>query len=173
VEAFGVNFRIGQPELYQPLVAIFEELKRAKVDEDFGEVDAWASKLAEPARSCFYWPTPKEQEEWSALRESHPVVITQPEDALGQQWDFGSFLDAIANGEYSLLEIVKTSDSTAELRIDPEAYPYGGIGAFVALVEAYGMHVLGVNEYGKYQTRHELRPEEKAFSKRPWWKLWQ
>jgi hypothetical protein len=64
-------------------------------------------------------------------------------------------------------------EGTAELRIDPEAYPYGGIGALVALVEAHGMYVLGVNEYGRYQPRSELTSEVTTASRKPWWKFWQ
>ena len=39
----------------------------------------------------------------------------------------------------------------AELRIDPHAYPYGGVGPLIALAEAFGFTVLDVNEYGKYR----------------------
>ena len=173
MESFGINFRIDRPDLYPSLVATFEALKQAKIDEEFGEVEAWEARLAAPARTGFHWPTKAEQEEWSTIRASHPTVITQPEDALGKRWDFGSLLDAIENGEYSLLEIIKTSEGTAELRIDPEAYPYGGIGVFVALVESHGMHVLGVNEYGKYQPRSELTGQSEPASKNSWWKFWQ
>ncbi|MCC8624677.1 hypothetical protein [Xanthomonas vesicatoria] len=73
-----------------------------------------------------------------------------PHDAVGSSWDFGEILDAMERGDYQLREIEKVDDQTAELRIDPHGYPYGGIGAFIALTEAYGMHVLGTNEYGKY-----------------------
>lgn len=47
-------------------------------------------------------------------------------------------------------------DGIAEMRIDPHAYPYGGVGPFIALAEAFGFRVLGVNEYGEYQSREEL-----------------
>lgn len=153
----------------------FELLKSAKSAGDFGEVSAWAARLPDRAKAHFHWPTETEQFEWAAMRANHPIIITPPEDALNERWDFGSFLDAIESGEYSLLEIARTSQNTAELRIDPEAYPYGGIGAFIALVEAHGMYILGVNEYGKYQDRAELTGESittNAASKRPWWKFW-
>ncbi len=48
------------------------------------------------------------------------------------------------------------SDDMAEMRINPHAYPYGGLGPFIALAEAFGFTILGVNEYGKYQSREEL-----------------
>jgi hypothetical protein len=40
--------------------------------------------------------------------------------------------------------------------IEPHAYPYGGIGPLIALAEAFGFTVLGVNEYGKYERRAQL-----------------
>jgi len=175
LDSFGINFRIDDLDSYPSLVETFELLKGAKAAGDFGDVSSWAERLQDRAKAHFHWPTEKEQLEWAAMRANHPIIITQPEDALGQRWDFGSFLDAIESGEYSLLEIAQTSPNTAELRIDPEAYPYGGIEVFIALVEAHGMHILGVNEYGKYQDRAELTGKSNTTStdrKRPWWKFW-
>lgn len=172
MESFGIKFRIDDHELYTPLVETFDALKAAKIDEDFGEIETWEERLAARARPHFYWPTKAEQDEAITARATRPTSITQPEDALGQLWDFGSLLDAIANGEYTLLEITQTSERTAELRIDPDAYPYGGIGAFGALVEAHGMYVLGVNEYGKYQARVEVAEQVKQ-ARNSWWKFWQ
>lgn len=175
MQAFGVNFRIDRPDLFPQLIAAFDALKLAKATEEFGKLEQWKHLLSAEARSHFYWPSEIEQQESASIRANHPIAITQPEDALGKEWNFESLLDAVENGEYSLAEIAKTSETTAELRIDPDAYPYGGIGAFVALVEAHGMFVLGVNDYGKYQAREELHSPTGASSTqrpRPWWNFW-
>lgn len=175
MEAFGVRFRIDRQDLFPALLAMFDELKQAKDSGRFGEADRWAERLAPEARTHFDWPSRQEQKEHAAVRASHPVAITEPADALGQGWDFPSLLAAIESGEYSLTEIVQLADGTAELRINPEAYPYGGLGCFIALVEAHGMYVLGVNEYGEYQSREKLleSTDASASSKRkPWWKFW-
>jgi hypothetical protein len=37
------------------------------------------------------------------------------------------------------------------MRIDAWAYPYGGLGQLIALTEAFGCRVVGVNEYGRYE----------------------
>jgi hypothetical protein len=177
MQAFGVNFRVDQEDLFPSLVSVFEVLKEAKSSEDFSDAKTLEVQLSAEVKSHFYWPTDQEKVDAEEARANLPIRITEPSEALGGKWDLGSLLHAIENGEYNLLEIIKTSDSTAELRIDPEAYPYGGIGAFMALVEAHGMHILGVNEYGKYQSREELLglPEinDRPASKKSWWRFWQ
>jgi hypothetical protein len=50
-------------------------------------------------------------------------------------------------------------NAVAEMHINPHAYPYGGVGALIALAEAYGFIVLGVNEYGEYESRAALGGE--------------
>jgi hypothetical protein len=47
-------------------------------------------------------------------------------------------------------------ESHAEMQIDPSSYPYGGVGPFIALAEAFGFTVIGVNECGRYEPRDEL-----------------
>jgi hypothetical protein len=64
--------------------------------------------------------------------------------------------EAIEESEYDVLDCVLSEPSVGELRIDPHAYPYGGVGPLIALAEGYGFIVQGVNEYGKYLTRKEL-----------------
>ena len=154
MESFGVHFRIDRPDLLPALERVFDALRQAKRNEDFGSVEAWRQLLAVETRSRFDWPDAHEGR--NAIVDRAPVIITEPHDAIGQTWEFDSLLDAIENGEYDLLEIARTTEGVAELRIDPHAYPYGGIGAFMALVEAHGMYILGVNEYGKYLSRSEL-----------------
>mgnify|MGYP001618958722 CR=1 FL=1 len=170
---FGVLVRIDRPDLLPSLRGLFEALKAAKDTEEFGALDDWRGRLPEEVQSKFEWPKERELEERRSIREQHPVRIAQPEEAMGEVWPFDSVLDAVQNGEYSLLGVEQTSPETAEIRIDPEAYPYGGLGAFIAIAEAHGMYVLGVNEYGKYQERVGLpnRSNEPA-TRKPWWKLW-
>jgi len=42
------------------------------------------------------------------------------------------------------------------LRINTFSYPYGGVGALIALAEAFGFEVLGVNECGRFEGHAEL-----------------
>ena len=72
------------------------------------------------------------------------------------KWDFNRVFEAIEEGEYSVLGCELTEEMIAEMAIEPSAYPYGGVGPLIALVEAFGFVVLGVNECGKYESREEL-----------------
>lgn len=139
MQSFGVSFRVDREDLFPSLVSVFDALKQAKSSEDFSEAEVLEAQLSDEVRSHFYWPTEQERADGEEARANLPIRITEPSEALGGKWDLGSLLDAVENGEYNLLEIIKTSESTAELQIDPEAYPYGGIGAFMALVEAHGI----------------------------------
>jgi hypothetical protein len=175
MEYFGVHFRIDREDMFPSLVAVFDALKTAKIADEFPDIQEWLPLLHSEARTHFYWPSPDEQAELAVARATRPVIITEPSEAIGQEWDFSSLLDAVRNGEYQMLEVAKVSDETAELRINPESYPYGGIGAFIALIEAHGMYVLGVNEYGKYQPRAEFvsSVSNTKGTNKPWWKFWQ
>jgi hypothetical protein len=55
-----------------------------------------------------------------------------------------------------LLECEPAGEGVAEMRIEPHAYPYGGVGPFIAPAEAFGFTVLGVNGCGEYESREEL-----------------
>ena len=46
-------------------------------------------------------------------------------------------IEAFYNGEYSLVLVDRTSDTTGRLQFVPEAWPYGGTGCMVALVECF------------------------------------
>ncbi len=97
-----------------------------------------------------------------SVRNSTPVLVSEPSDQLGAQWDFYRVFEAIEESEYALLQCVMVDAGVGEMQIDPHSYPYGGVGPFIALAEAFGFRILGVNEYGKYQTREELLRERES-----------
>ena len=68
--------------------------------------------------------------------------------------------EAIQESEYDLLSCEMVGGGVAEMHIKPHAYPYGGVGPLIALAEAFGFNVLGVNECGKYESRRELLNNE-------------
>src|SRR5262249_33311042 len=124
-----------------------------------GTLDAsekWVRLVPQDARERFTWPTPQEREDWLRRKGSAVILVGQPKDQLGVKWDFYRVFESIADGEYDLLGCERVSPTGGEIRIDPHAYPYGGLGPFIALVEAYGFSVVGVNESGRYQPREEL-----------------
>jgi hypothetical protein len=172
-QGFGVHFRVDQPGLFEPLVSLFAALKEAKTSSEFGNASEWKVRMHPDVCTRLFAQTEEERAIRHEVRSSHIILVTSPQDAIGSYWDFGDILDCLENGEYDLLEIVRREDDSAELLIDPHAYPYGGIGCFIGLVEAHGMHVLGSVEYGKYEPRTEpLSHSGAAPPAKKWWQIW-
>ncbi len=112
--------------------------------------------MPDDIKGSFSWPTPEERERWLAVRDSTPIAVPAPAQQLGAAWDFYRVFEAIEDSEYDVLGCEMVGVGIAELRIDPHAYPYGGVGPLIALAEAFGFTVLGVNECGNYESREEL-----------------
>jgi hypothetical protein len=159
MEAFGVRFAVSDQQKFEMLHGLFEEIKKDKDSGAFREVAAWAVLVPDDVKSRFSWLTNEEREWWRAKRNSAVVAVPEPADELGGVWIFDRVFEAIEESEYSLLACVTVAGGIAEMQIIPDAYPYGGVGPFIALAEAFGFQVLGVNEYGKYQSREELLRE--------------
>lgn len=175
MEAFGVHFRIDRQELYGPLTDAFHALRRAKDAEEFGVPDDWRIRLHPDVAARLFTLTAEQRAEDHQTRTTNVILVTPPQDAVGSSWDFGAILDSLEMGDYHLLEIVARGDGTAELQIDPHGYPYGGLGAFIAFLEAHGMCVLGVNESGQYEviyrTTHVAQTQG-TIRRKKWWQFW-
>lgn len=172
-QGFGVHFRVDEPGLFEPLVSLFAALKEAKASSDFGDASEWKVRMHPEVSARLYALTEEERATRHEVRSSHVILVTSPQEAVGSHWDFGDILDCLENGEYDLLKVVRREDGSAELLIDPHAYPYGGIGCFIGLVEAHGMHVLGFVEYGKYEARIESPScPGAATPAKKWWEIW-
>lgn len=112
--------------------------------------------MPDEIKGQFSWPTPEERERWLAARDSTPIAIPSPSHQIGVRWDFYRVFEAIEESEYDLLRCEMVDHGVAEMQIEPQAYPYGGVGPLIALAEAFGFTVLGVNECGKYESRTQL-----------------
>src|SRR4051794_6485468 len=91
-----------------------------------------------------------------AVAQCSTVYANRNRQPQRARWDFYRVFESIEEGEYGLLGCERVSDTVGELRIDTYSYPYGGVGALIALAEAFRFEVLGVNECGKYESRTEL-----------------
>jgi hypothetical protein len=156
MEAFGVRFAVNDAQRFESLRRIFVEAKKDKEANVFRDAKAWAALVPDEIKPRFSWMTDQERDEWAARRGSTVIAVSEPADQLGGVWAFDRVFEAIEESEYSLLSCEMVEDGIAEMRIDPHAYPYGGVGPFIALAEAFGFRVLGVNEYGEYQSREDL-----------------
>jgi hypothetical protein len=156
MDAFGVRFEVTNGHRFEALSALYRELAKDKNAETFRNPDAWLTLVPDYAKTHFDWPAVEERKEWAERRPFTPILIGNPSDQLGAQWDFCRVLESIEDGEYTLLSCEMVDAIHAEMRIDPWAYPYGGLGALIALVESFGFRVVGVNECGRYETRELL-----------------
>lgn len=136
--------------------ALYAEVRRDKDAGQSRDPAEWVRLVPDEIKGRFSWPTDEERQRWLAVRDSTVISIPEPSDQLGAEWDFYRVFEAMGESEYDLLDCVLAEPGVGELRINPHAYPYGGVGPLIALAEAFGFAVLGVNEYGKYQPREEL-----------------
>lgn len=156
MEAFGVRFAVNDSDRFETLRSLYAEVRRDKDADQFRDPVEWVLLVPDVVKARFSWPTPEERTHWLSIRNSVIIAIPDPSQQLGADWDFYRVFEAIEESEYDVLDCVLAEPGVGELRINPHAYPYGGVGPLIALVEAFGFTVLGVNEYGKYQPRDEL-----------------
>lgn len=154
--AFGLRFAVDDSAGFEALRRVFYELKQDKDADAFRSPDEWMGLLPEHARARFQWLDEEERRRWAAERDGLAIAIEPPGRQLGGRWVFDRVLESLAYGEYALLSCELVEPPHAEIHIDPWAFPYGGLGPLIALVEAFGFAVAGVNEYGRYQTRQDL-----------------
>jgi len=159
MDAFGVRFSFDNMQRFESLKFLYSQIKRDKDSGQFRDAGEWRHLVPDEVKSNFVWPTSDERERWLAVRSSTPIAISEPSDQLGSTWDFYRIFESIEEGEYEVIECVMVGEGQGEMRINPDAYPYGGVGPLIALAEAFGFTVLGVNEYGRYQSRADLLSE--------------
>ena len=78
----------------------------------------------------------------SEIRLSHPFFKTPG------NWYFESMLDAIFNGYYLLIDLVKEKENRGCLYYQPTAYPFGGSDSLVELIKSFGNQIT-------YNSRHK------------------
>jgi hypothetical protein len=156
LNAFGVRFAVKDLQRFETLRSLYAEVKRDKDTGVFRDPASWPQLVPDEVKGAFLWPTSEERERWVATRGSTIIAVADPSDQLGAQWDFYRVFEAIEESEYDVLGCELVAEGIAEMHINPQAYPYGGVGPLIALAEAFGFTVLGVNEYGEYQSRDSL-----------------
>ena len=77
------------------------------------------------------------------IRLEHPFFKTPG------NWDFESMLDAIFNGYYFLIDLVKEKDNQGCLYYQPTAHPFGGSDSLVELIKSFGNQII-YNSRSKY-----------------------
>jgi hypothetical protein len=141
-----VEFRVDSEERLQRLVRVLVELQREKAGPVRRSPEALQAIFDPEALRHFEWPAPEERAQRRVDLRTRPVVETQTEAAAGLRWDFDSMIWSIMEAEYALLGCERVGGDAARLKFDALAYPYGGVGGLVALVEAFGFAVTGIED---------------------------
>ena len=146
-----INFTICSPERFQALQRVFEELKRDKDADDWRTNEKLLTFFDAESLNYFYWPPEDERRQRLEDLQTRPILITPADQVAGQQWDFDSLIEAFVNGEYNLLSCEMLDDHNARLSFFSLAYPYGGVGCMVGLIEAFDGVVTGVDDGTGYR----------------------
>lgn len=141
-----IEFIVNSPERFQALRRVFLELKRDKDADEWRTTEMLLLFFDEESLRYFYWPASDERKRRLEDLRTRPVTETPTEQATGTKWDFDSMVDAFVNGEYELCDCEMYAPDKARLTFNALAYPYGGVGCMVALVESFGMTVTGIDD---------------------------
>jgi hypothetical protein len=141
-----VEFTISSRKRFSALQRVIAELKHDKDADDWRSNDELLKFFDAESRSHFYWPLDDVRRRRVEDLLTRVVLETPTEQATGLTWDFDSLMDAFVNGEYNLLRCETIHDGKARLNFYSLAYPYGGVGCMVALIEAFGGVVTGIDD---------------------------
>jgi hypothetical protein len=140
----SIEFSIQSPERFSALRRVFTELKHDKDADNWRTTDEMLKCFDDESLRHFYWPPDDERLQRLEDLRTRPIIITPTDQATGLTWDFDSLMDAFVNGEYDLLSCELMQNGDARLNFYALAYPYGGVGCMVALIEAFGGVVTGI-----------------------------
>jgi hypothetical protein len=136
-----IEFSLPSVDQFESLKRVFSALKNAKQEDDFPEDTYWLGFFDDQARSMFSWLTKLETDaaiqRW---RESNH----DPKFIPG--WDFGSWIDAVRDGEYILKSCEQINRNTGRLVFEPFAWPFGGTDALHMLLKAFGCIIIADSE---------------------------
>ncbi len=123
--------------------ALFEQIRTAKQEGATLDDAVFSSQLTDEERSFFWSPSEDERAEWAAMWFGAPPA--ERHLLPGTQWDLGSMLDSLADGEYILMAI-EDRGGNHHMVFNPLSYPFGGTGCMVAFLECFGHKVITVND---------------------------
>jgi hypothetical protein len=146
-----IEFTVNNPERFERLRRVFLELKKDKDADHFRAEEEWPRYFDNEALDHFHWPTPEERSRWKVESQHRPILIMPTEMTSGLQWDFFSMIDAFQNGEYELRTCELIGPTKGRLEFYALAYPYGGVGCIVALIEAFGFTITGIQDGTGYR----------------------
>jgi|GEM_PF-1833807 len=126
---------------------IFLEQKQTDINyQDPVDSFPWQDYLDEQAKEWFGNTFDFNNEEgiiyWQLWELTDPEIrLEHPFFKTPGNWYFESVLDAIFNGDYSLIALVKEKAEQGCLYYNPHAYPFGGSHSLVELISSFGNQV--------------------------------
>ncbi len=141
-----VSFRIASKQQFDRLVRVVSELRRDKESGHFRTNDLWREYFSDEEVKSFWTPSDEERADWQRRWLATPVPARFSDPSLETPWDFGSMLEAIREGEYSLLGVRSDDMTVGFLEFNPDSYPFGGTGSLRALVLAFGHQLIGYDD---------------------------
>ena len=169
-----IEFEIGNVARFAGLEFLFNKLKSVKdswiniyleqkSDSNYQDpVDSfpWRDYLDEDAKKWFNNTFDFNNEEgiiyWKLWELTAPEIrLEHPFFKTPGNWYFESMLDAIFNGDYSLISLVKEKDDRGCLYYNPHAYPFGGSGSLIELISSFGNKVTYDSWHKKNSPMHQ------------------
>ena len=141
-----MEFSISSQERFAALQRVFAELKRDKDADDWRSNEELLTYFDAESLNHFYWPPDDERIQRLEDLRTKPILLTPTELTKGEVWDFDSLIDAFVNGEYELLDCKMLGEGCARISFYAQAYPYGGVGCMVGLIEAFDGVVTGIED---------------------------
>ncbi len=141
-----IEFTVSSPDRFAALQRVFAVFKHDKDANDWRSQAELLNSFDEDSLKNFSWPPDDLRQQRLRDLETRPVSITPTEQTKNSRWDFDSLLAAFKEGEYILVSCEMTEGGKARLEFYSLAYPYGGVGCMVALVEAFEGVVTAIND---------------------------
>jgi len=141
-----VDFTISAPDRFAALKRAFDVFKHDKDAEDWRSNEELIEFFDEESLAKFYWPPDDVRQKRIQDLRTRPVAITPTDQTAGLEWEFDSLIEAFVNGEYNLISCELVQGNHARLSFNSLAYPYGGVGCMVALIEAFDGVVTGIED---------------------------
>ena len=133
----------AQLERLRAVVAALQSEKRGETRRSTAELEAL---FGPDTLEHFNRPGAAAREQRREELSTRVVIELPTEHSVSARWDFDSMIQAIKDGDYDLIGCDRLSDGRVQLRFFANGYPYGGVGALVALVEAFGFAVTGIED---------------------------
>lgn len=141
-----IEFAIRNEPSLGRLSKVTAEFQRQKEGDAIADDAHWLPFFESSDRTMFSWLSEEDSKRWNEYWFSTPLPQRHSPEMPSPQWDFGSMVDAILNGDYDIIGIRCLDSNLARLEFDPHGYPYGGTGSIRALIRAFGHKITGFDD---------------------------